>query len=322
MTRALILHNTGGPEAFSWEEVAVPSPGEGEVRLQQTAVGVNFLDLLFRRGVIPLPPSRIIGWEGVGIVDATGSGVEGLNKGDRVAYVSPPGGAYAEVRLLPARDAVPLPAHVSDAEAAAGFLKGMTAQYLVRQTYAVKAGDTILIHAAAGGVGLMVCQWAKHLGARVVGTVSTDAKAELAMRNGCDHAIVYTREDVAARVRELTGGGGVDAIYDSVGKDTFVASAASVKAHGVLVCFGGASGPVAAEDFNKILYDRYVIRTTLQGYTATRADLLATAQDLFTAIKAGVIRVPIGKTLPLRDAGRAHADLESRRSTAAFVLTV
>ncbi|MBM3502629.1 MAG: quinone oxidoreductase [Alphaproteobacteria bacterium] len=322
MSKALVLHRTGGPDAFSWEDVSVAAPGPGQVRLRQTAVGVNFLDTLFRRGVIPLPPSKIIGWEGVGVVEAIGPEVADLKAGDRVTYVSPPEGAYAEARLLPARDAVVLPPHLSDEQGAAGYLKGLTAQYLLRQTYRVKRGDRILIHAAAGGVGLMVCQWAKALGATVIGTVSSHAKAELARRNGCDHAIVYTQEDAAKRIAAITDGRGVDVVYDSVGKETFAASTASLAPHGVLVMFGGASGPVSAEQFNKVPYDRYVIRTTLQSYTGTRADLLTTANDFFAAVADGTVKIPVGKVLPLRDAGQAHHELETRQSTGAFVLAV
>jgi NADPH2:quinone reductase len=320
MPKALVLNRTGGPDSFDWQDVAVGGPGDGQIRVKQTAVGVNFLDTLFRRGAIPLPPSRIIGWEGVGTVTAVGLGVPEFKVGDRVVYISPPEGAYAEERLLPAKDAVSLPSHVSDEEGAAGYLKGLTAQYLVRQTYPVKAGDAILIHAATGGVGLMVCQWAKSLGATVIGTVSSDAKAQLARRHGCDHPIVYTREKVAERVAAITGGRGVAVAYDSVGKDTFVDSAASLRPHGVVVLFGGASGPVGPELLNKLPYDRYLMRTTLQSYTGTRAELLAVAGDFFTAVERGAVKIPLGKVYPLRDAGKAHAELESRASTGAFVL--
>src|SRR6266403_6329172 len=242
MVQAIRFHKTGGPEVLVWESVEIGKPGPGQVRLRQTAVGLNYVDTYFRSGGYPAPLPSGLGTEGAGVVEEVGPGVSDVKPGDRVAYAGGPLGAYAEARLIPADRLIVLPSSISDRQAAAMMLQGLTVQYLIRQTYRVQKGDTILIHAAAGGIGLILCQWAKHLGATVIGTVSTDAKAELAKAHGCDHPIVYTREDFAERVREITGGEGVPVVYDSVGKATFEDSLKCLRRRGLMASFGGASG--------------------------------------------------------------------------------
>jgi NADPH:quinone reductase len=323
MTHAIRIHAPGGPEVMRWDQVDVGAPGPGEIRLRQTAVGLNFIDVYQRSGLYPLPAlPAVLGMEAAGVVEAVGPGVADLRAGDRVAYASLPVGAYAEARLMPADRVIRLPDDVTDQQAAAMMLKGLTAHYLLRRTFHVTPGDAILIHAAAGGVGLIVCRWAKHLGATVIGTVGSDAKAELARAHGCDHPIVYTREDLPKRVRELTGGEGVAVVYDSVGKDTFVASLDCLRPLGMMVSFGNASGPVPAFE-PAMLASRgslYFTRPSLMTYTAKAADYRAAAEELFSVVTTGIVPIEINQTYPLRDAAEAHRDLEARKTTGSTVL--
>ena len=322
MTHAIRIHQTGGPEVLSWEPVDVPPPAAGEIRIRHTAVGLNYIDVYFRTGLYAAPLPLTPGFEAAGVVDAVGAGVTRFKPGDRVAYSSGPVGAYAEVRNLAADRAVAIPVGVSDAEAAAMMLQGMTAEYLLRRTYKVKPGDTILIHAAAGGVGLIACQWAKHLGATVIGTVGSDEKAELARAHGCDYPIVYTREDFQTRVLEITGGAKLPVVYDSVGKDTFAKSLDCLAPLGLMVLFGQASGPAPPFDLGQLAAkgSLFITRPTLFSYTATREDLEASAGALFEVVKAGVVKIPVKQTYALREAARAHRDLEARRTTGSTVL--
>jgi NADPH2:quinone reductase len=319
MVKAIVMHEPGGPEVLKWEDVTVGEPSTGEARVRNTAVGLNFLDTLFRSGAIPMELPAILGWEAAGIVEAIGGGVTAVAPGMRVAYHTP-NGCYAEERLIKADELVPLPDAISDDQGAAGILKGMTAQYLLRLTTRIKAGDTVLVHAAAGGVGLFMCQWAKHLGATVIGTVGTDEKAALAKAHGCDHPVVYTRDDFLPVVQEVTGGVGCDAVYDSVGADTIERSWQSVRPHGTVASFGMASGPITPEQLAKQPTDRYFIRTTLQAYNATREDLLANAKDFFDVVESGAVNVTVGQTFALKDAAKAHAALVGRATTGSTVL--
>ncbi len=325
MPNAIRIHELGGPEVLSWEEITVGEPGPGEVRLRQTAVGLNFIDVYFRTGLYKAPALPFIpGLEGAGVVEAMGAGVDTLAVGDRVAYATQPLGAYAEARVMAADRLVKVPDSVDDQTAAAMMLQGMTAQYLLRQTYPVQAGQTILFHAVAGGVGLIACQWAKHLGATVIGTVGSEAKAELARAHGCDHTINYKSEDFVARVREITEGRGVPVVYDSVGKDTFMKSLECLSPRGMLVSFGQSSGAVAPLDPG-ILSARgslYLTRPTLFTYTAKPEDLQATARELFEVVGAGHVKIEVNQHFPLRDAAEAHRALEARRTTGSSVLTV
>jgi len=321
MTHAIRIHETGGPEVLRWEEVAVGAPGPGEARVRHTAVGLNFIDTYHRSGLYPLPLPAVPGSEGAGVVVQVGDGVAGLKPGDRVAYAGPVG-AYAEERLVAADRLVPLPDGVDDRVAAAAMLKGMTAQYLLRRTHRVEAGETILLHSAAGGVGLIAAQWAKSLGATVIGTVSTDEKAALAREAGCDHVVVTSREDFVARVKEVTGGAGVRVVYDAVGKDTFAGSLDCLAPLGLMVSFGNASGPVPPVA-PLVLAQKgslFLTRPTLMAYTARREDLLATAADLFSVLGSGAVKLRIGATWPLSEAAAAHAALESRRTTGSTLL--
>jgi NADPH2:quinone reductase len=324
MSSAIRIHEVGGPEVLKWEKVTVGEPGPGEVRLRHAAVGLNFIDVYFRTGAygaaVPFTP----GLEASGVVEALGKGVSDLKVGDRVAYAAPPVGAYSEERLMPADRLVKVPDGVSDEVAAAMMLKGMTAQYLLRRTYQVKAGDTILFHAAAGGVGLIACQWAKHLGATVIGTVGSEAKAELAAAHGCDHPIVYTRENFVERVKDITGGEGVPVVYDSVGKDTFMGSLDCLKPLGSMVIFGQSSGPVPPLELGLLAAkgSLFLTRPTLMTYTAKRDDLVATANELFQAVRAGAVKLEINQRFPLRQAADAHRALEARQTTGSTILTV
>ncbi len=322
-TFAIRIHRTGGPESLLGEDVEVREPGPGEVLLRQTAIGVNFIDVYHRTGLYPVPslPSGI-GLEAAGVVEALGPDVTEVAVGDRVAYAGGPLGAYAEWRCFPAERLVRLPAGISDEEAAAMMLKGMTAQYLLRRTYAVKAGDPIVFYAAAGGVGLIACQWAKHLGATVIGVVGSEEKARLAREHGCDHVILYTRESVPERVREITGGKGVPVVYDSVGQATFFASLDCLAPRGLMVSFGNASGPVPPFDIQHLAQrgSLYLTRPTLMSYTATRAELLATAEELFEVVLSKAVQIRIGQRLPLRAAAEAHRLLGERRTTGSIVL--
>ncbi|MCH8113128.1 MAG: quinone oxidoreductase [Proteobacteria bacterium] len=322
MAKALLIHRTGGPEVLIWEDIAVGKPGPGEVRLQQTALGLNFLDIYHRAGThhMPLDPLPAIpGVEGAGVVDAVGEGVDELAPGDRVAYAITVG-AYAEARLIPAAYLVKLPDDISDETAAAIMLKGLTASHLLRDIAKVSAGHTVLIHAAAGGVGLIACQWAKHLGAKVIGTVGSDAKAELVLRNGCDEAIIYTRENFVDRVNEITGGAGVDAVLDSVGKDTFLGSLACARPGASVASFGLASGPLPPFGFADMPLQVSICRASVRSVTDNRASLLESARALFHAVSEGHVKPVISKTYALRDAGDAHTEMEARRTTGSVVL--
>ena len=325
MTHAIRIHQTGGPEVMRWEEVDLPAPAAGEATVRHEAVGLNFIDIYHRAGIYPVPLPSGIGMEGAGVVTAVGSGVTDLAVGDRVAYASgplEPYGAYAEARNTPADRLVKLPDGIDFKTAAAMMLQGMTAQYLLRRTYRVQAGDTVLIHAAAGGVGLIVCQWAKALGATVIGTVGSDDKAALARAHGCDHPIVYTRENFAERVRQITGGAGVPVVYDSIGKDTFFASLDCLRPLGLMVSFGNASGTVPPFDLGELTRrgSLFLTRPSLFGYTAQRADLLAAAADLFDVVTSGKVRVEVNQTYALKDAARAQTDLAARRTTGSTVM--
>jgi NADPH:quinone reductase len=322
MPIAIQLTETGGPEVLQVAEIAAPQLGPGLALVRHTAVGVNYIDTYHRSGLYPLPRMpHGIGVEAAGVVEALGDGVTGMKVGDRVAYVGGTPGAYAELCAVPADRLVPLPPSVSDEVAAAMMLKGMTVEYLVQRTFRVEPGMTVLWHAAAGGVGLIACQWLKTLGATVIGTVGSDAKAEIARAHGCDHTIVYTHEDIVARVRGLTGGHGVPVVYDSVGKSTFQPSLACLAPRGMLVGFGNASGK--PDPFDVLELSRrgslYLTRPTLFDYVATRAELLASAQALFDRV-AGGLRIEIGQRFALRDAVAAHRALESRDTVGSTIL--
>jgi NADPH2:quinone reductase len=323
MTHAIRIHETGGPEVLTWEEVEVGDPGPGEVRLQHAAVGLNFIDVYHRSGLYPLAAlPAVIGMEGAGRVEAVGEGVTDLKPGDRVAYAGIPPGAYAEARLIPAHRLVRLPDGISDQQAAGMMLQGMTVQYLIRRTYRVAKGDTVLFHAAAGGVGLIACQWLKSLGARVIGTVGSDEKAELAKAHGCDHPINYRSEDFVARVKEITDGEGVPVVYDSVGKDTFEGSLDCLRPLGMFVGFGNASGPVPPFNMG-ILAQKgslFLTRPTLMTYTAKREDLLSSANELFDVVLSDEIKIEVNQSYPLAEAAQAHRDLEARKTTGSTIL--
>jgi NADPH:quinone reductase len=324
MAYAIRFAKTGGPEVLEWQQVDVGKPGPGQVRLHHTAVGLNYIDTYHRSGLYPLPMPSGLGSEAAGVVEEVGPGVGDLKPGDRVAYAGGPIGAYAEGRVVPADRLVPVPANISDSQAAAMMLKGMTAWYLVRRTHQVKPGETLLIHAAAGGVGLIVCQWAKHLGATVIGTVGDDDKAALVKRNGCDYPIVYRREDFVTRVAEITQGRKLPVVYDSVGKDTFYKSLDCLAPLGLMVSFGQSSGAIGPVDIG-ILSAKgslFLTRPTLNTYTATREDLLTAARELFQVVASGAVKITVNQTYPLRDAARAHRDLEGRKTTGQTVLTV
>ncbi|THF61570.1 quinone oxidoreductase family protein [Pseudothauera rhizosphaerae] len=322
MPHAIRFHHAGGPEVLQWDEVAVPPPAAGEAQVRHHAVGLNYIDTYHRTGLYPVPLPSGIGLEGAGVVEAVGEGVADVAVGDRVAYAGGPLGAYSQLRNIPADRLVRLPAALSFEQGAAMMLQGLTAQYLLRRTYRVQPGDTILIHAAAGGVGLIVCQWAKALGATVIGTVGSDEKAALARAHGCDHPIVYTREKFAGRVREITGGEGVPVVYDSIGADTFMDSLGCLRPFGTLVLFGAASGPVPPFDIGLLAQkgSLFLTRPTLFTHTAKRADLLAMAAELFDVATAGKVRIEVNQRYALKDAAQAHRDLEARRTTGSTLL--
>jgi NADPH2:quinone reductase len=323
MTHAIRIHHYGGPEVLRWEEVAVGDPGPGELRIRHGAIGLNYIDVYHRTGLYPLPALPwTLGMEGAGQVEAVGPGVTEFKVGDRVAYASPPVGAYAEVRLMPADRVVALPDTIDERTAAAMLLQGMTAQYLLRRSYRVQAGDAILLHAAAGGVGLIASQWARHLGATVIGTVGSEAKAALARAHGCDHVIDYRRENIVERVREITGGAGVAVVYDSVGKDTFMDSLDCLQPLGMMVSFGNASGPVPAFEPGLLAAkgSLFFTRPSLMHYTARRADLLASAAELFAVVTSGAVQIEVNQTYPLAETAQAHRDLEARQTTGSTVL--
>ena len=324
MVHAIRFEKSGGPEVLSWQEVEVGKPGAGQVRLRHTAVGLNYIDTYQRSGLYPMPMPSGLGSEAAGMVEEVGPGVEGLKLGDRVAYAGGPIGAYAEGRVMPADRLVPVPDGITDSEAAAMMLKGMTAWYLVRCTHPVKPGETILIHAAAGGVGSIVCQWVKHLGATVIGTVGDDEKAALVKKNGCDYPIVYRREDFVARVNDITAGKKLPVVYDSVGKDTFYKSLDCLAPLGLMASFGQSSGAIGPVDIGILAAkgSLFLTRPTLNTYTATREDLLTAARELFEVVESGAVKIAVNQTYPLRDAAHAHRDLESRKTTGQTVLTV
>ncbi len=322
MPNAIRIHQTGGPEVLTWETVDVPAPAAGEATVRHHAVGLNFIDTYHRTGLYPLPLPSGIGLEGAGVVEAIGAGVTEVKVGDRVAYAGGPVGAYAEVRNIPAHRLLKLPDAIAFATAAAMMLQGLTAAYLLRRTYRVQPGDAVLIHAAAGGVGLIACQWAKALGATVIGTVGSPAKAELARAHGCDHVINYSTENFTQRVREITGGEGVPVVYDGVGKDTFMGSLDSLRPLGMLVTYGNASGPVPPFDLLQLSQkgSLFVTRPTIVHYTAKRADLEALGAELFDIVASGKVRIEVNQTFPLKDAAQAHRDLEARKTTGSTIL--
>ncbi len=322
MTKAIRIHQHGGPEVLVWEDVEVGTPSAGQVRLRQTAVGLNYIDIYQRDGLYPLGEMPVsLGMEAAGVIEELGDGVTDFAVGDRVAYAMALG-AYTTERVMATTRLVKVPDGIDDQTAAAMMLQGMTARYLIKRSYPVKAGDTILVYAAAGGVGLILCQWAKHLGATVIGCVGSEEKAELAKANGCDHPILYRDEDVAKRVREITGGKGVPVAYDSIGKATFDASIDSLAPFGTLVSFGNASGPV--EPFNPGMLaakgSLYFTRATLATHTATRELLDECANDLFDIVSKGHVKIAINQTYPLSETKQAHIDLEARKTTGSTVL--
>jgi len=322
MVHGVRVHVPGGPECLRWDEIEVGSPGPGEVRIKQRAAGLNYIDVYHRTGLYPLAAlPAVIGMEGAGDVVALGPGVTSLSVGDRVAYAGVLGG-YAEERLIAADRLVKLPQGISYETAAAMMLQGMTVRYLLRETYKVGPETTLLFHAAAGGVGLIACQWARALGATLIGTVSSDEKAELARAHGAAHVIVTSREDFVARVREMTDGRGCDVVYDSVGKDTYRGSLDCLKLRGLWVSFGNASGPVPPFDLTLLKGSLFATRPSLMAYTATHAELAETAADLFRMVESGAVKITINQTYLLSEAAVAHAALEARRTTGSTVLTI
>jgi NADPH2:quinone reductase len=322
MAKAIRFHEKGGPEVLRLEDVDPGEPGPGQARLRHTAIGINFIDTYHRTGLYPLPLPSGLGSEAAGVVEAVGAGVSHVKTGDRVAYAGGPPGAYAEVRVMPADRLVRVPEGISDRQAAAMMLKGMTVRYLIRRTYPVKAGETVLWHAAAGGVGLIACQWLKALGVTVIGTCGSDEKAALAKQHGADHVIVYTREKFPEKVRELTGGRGVPVVFDSVGKSTFTGSLDCLQPLGLMVSFGNASGAVPPFELGVLSQkgSLFVTRPTLFTYTATRQDLEATANDLFDVVRSGKVKIEVARSYPLAEAAQAHRDLEARKTTGSLLL--
>ena len=323
MPNAIQIHTTGGPEVLRWTEVEVGEPGPGEVRLRQQAAGLNYIDVYHRTGLYPQPLPFIPGVEGAGVVEAVGLDVADLKPGDRVAYAGPIGG-YAEQRLIPADRLVRLPDSISSEQAAAMMLQGMTAHMLLRSVHRVQSGETILIHAAAGGVGLIVCQWAKALGATVIGTVGSDEKADLARAHGCDHPIVYTRDDFAAEVARITGGAKLPVVYDSIGRETFLQSLDCLAPRGLMVTFGNASGPVAAVEPGLLAQkgSLFLTRPTLFSYIATRPELETAAGELFAMVESGRVKVEVKQRFALADAADAHRALEARQTIGSTILMI
>ena len=322
MAKAIRFHKTGGPEVMQLEEVTVGDPAAGQARIRQTAIGVNFIDTYHRSGLYPMPMPSGLGSEAAGVVEAVGTGVTGLKNGDRVAYTGNPVGSYAEARLYPADRLVKIPEGITDQQAACMMLKGMTVQYLIHRTFKVKAGDTVLWHAAVGGVGLIACQWLKALGVTVIGTVGSDQKVALAKKAGCAHVINYSTENFIQRVKEITGGKGVPVVFDSVGKSTWEGSLDCLQPRGMMVSFGNASGAVAPVSIG-ILAQKgslYLTRPTLVNYTATRVDLEETAKSLFDIVASGKVKVEVTGTYKLADAAKAHSDLEGRKTTGSIIL--
>ncbi|MBT3550484.1 MAG: quinone oxidoreductase [Rhodospirillaceae bacterium] len=322
MTKAIRIHEHGGPEVLQWEDMDIGAPGDGEVRIRHTAVGLNFIDCYQRSGLYPMDLPLTLGTEAAGVIEAVGLGVEGFAVGQRVAYAGGQMGSYAEERIMNAGVLVPMPDGIEDQTAAAMMLKGMTAHMLLVKCYPVSAGDTILVHAAAGGVGTILCQWAKHLGATVIGTVGSDAKAEIAKAHGCDHAINYSTENFVERVREITGDAGVPVVYDSVGKDTFEGSLDCTSKFGYVISFGNASGPAPAVEPLTLMAkgSLFLGRPTLIHYTADHALRLEAARALFEAVEGGAVKIEVGQTFPLAETAKAHAALEGRATTGSTVL--
>jgi NADPH:quinone reductase len=323
MVAAVRVHKHGGPEVLTFEDIEIAAPGQGQIKIKQHACGVNFIDTYFRMGMYPSPVGMpfVSGNEGAGEVTAVGSGVADLKVGDRVAYVVPMGGYSAE-RLLPADRTVKLPDNISYEQAAGMMLKGMTAQFLINRTYKVVKGSTVLIHAAAGGVGLLASQWANHLGATVIGTVGSREKADLARKHGCHHTILYRDEDFVAKVKEITNGKLCDVVYDGIGKTTFPASLDCIRPMGTFASFGSASGQIEAFNIN-ILQTKgslFATRPSLNHYAATRDDLLATAKDLFEKVGSGAVKIPVNQKYPLKEAQKAHRNLEGRATTGSSIL--
>lgn len=323
MSHAIKMHQVGGPEVLSWEEYDPGRPGPGEVRMIHEAIGLNFIDIYHRTGLYPLPSFPVIpGLEGAGIVEAVGSGVEDFRQGDRVAYAGIPLGAYAEVRCIPAHRLVRLPEEISTREAAGIMLQGMTVRYLIRGCYEVRPGSTILIHAASGGVGSLMCQWASHIGAVVIGTVGSPGKAEIAKENGCRHPILYRTDDFVSAVKDITGGRGVDVVYDSVGKTTFMKSLDCLRPMGTMVSFGQSSGAIEPFDISALgaKGSLFLTRPSLMHYTQSRKDLLAHARDLFDVVLSGGVRTRVLQEYSLKDAAQAQRDLEGRKTSGSTIL--
>jgi NADPH2:quinone reductase len=324
MSKAVVVHEVGGPDKLSWEDVTVPAPGPGEARLRHTAIGLNFIDCYLRTGLYKAPAMPFIpGQEGVGIVEELGPGVVDLKVGDRVGYAGV-GGAYAEVRIIPAARLIPIPDDIDDRTAAAMLLKGMTAQYLLLRCGRPRRGDTILFHAAAGGTGQIACQWAKHLGIEVIGTVGSAEKARVAFERGCTHVINYNKENFVHQVNDITKGALVSVVFDSVGKTTFRASLDCIRPRGMMVSFGQSSGPIPPLDIIVLSTkgSLFLTRPTLHSYVATRDELLETAGDLFEVVRSGAVRINVGQTYALADVARAQQDLEARATTGSTVLLV
>lgn len=321
MPKAIRIYKNGGPEVLQWEDVSVGDPGPNEARVRHHCVGLNYIDVYFRSGLYPTQFPAGLGMEAAGVVDAVGAGVTNVKPGDRVAYASLPNGAYSEVRNMPADRLVTLPAGISFEQAAAMLLQGYTVQYLIKRTYKVQRGDTVLFHAAAGGVGLIACQWLNAIGATVIGTAGSDEKAALAKAHGCHHAINYRRENFVDRVKEITGGAGVAVAYDSVGKDTFQGSLDCLRTYGMMVSFGNSSGPVPPIDLAKACRGSlYLTRPSIITYAAKRQDLIAGAKDLFDVVLAGSVKIEVNQRYPLREAAQAHRDLEARKTTGSTIL--
>jgi NADPH2:quinone reductase len=322
ITNAIRVHKQGGPEEMKWEEVALPEIQKGDVLIKHTAIGLNYIDTYHRSGLYTMPVPLTLGIEGAGVIEEAGESVKDLKVGDRVAYASPPTGSYAERKVMPADRLVKIPDDISDEVAAAIMLKGMTVEYLVRRTYNVKAGQTILFHAAAGGVGLIACQWLKAIGAIVIGTVGSDEKAALAKENGCDHTILYREEDFVAKVKEITNGEGVPVVYDGIGKDTAIQGLDCLSPLGMMVIFGNASGNAPPIDTGLLAAkgSLFLTRPTLMTYNAKRADLVESAQQLFNMVGSGKINISINARYALKDAAQAHKDLESRKTTGSTLL--
>jgi NADPH2:quinone reductase len=323
MAHAIRFNKTGGPEVLQWEEVSVPQPGSGEALIRHKAIGLNYIDTYHRTGLYPMPLPSGLGLEGAGVVEAVGPGVTEFKPGDRVAYANGPIGAYSELKIHPAERLVKIPEGISFEQAASMMLQGLTVQYLLRRLHRVpQAGETVLWHAAAGGIGLIACQWAKAIGVNVIGTTSSEEKAKLARDHGCTHTVIYTKEDFVARVNEITGGKKVPVVYDSVGTDTFMKSLDCLQGRGLMVSFGNSSGAVGPTDLGILAAkgSLYVTRPTLMGYVAKREELVAASKELFDHVLAGRVKVAPRQSYALKDAAQAHRDLEARKTTGSTVL--